>query len=102
MGVYQVMYWKDFPSQIKVTEGAHTAKSMLPDRFQQAIDAAAMADGSTGTDAYLDAWHWGPEEHRECTNPEELLHTLLHEFDATYTQAKLSEMVRAHSKKLNN
>ena len=29
---------------------------MLPDRFQQAIDAAAMKSGASDTDAYLEDW----------------------------------------------
>ena len=32
---------------------------MLEDRFQAAVDAVAMLEGSTGTDAYLDGWEWG-------------------------------------------
>jgi len=34
-------------------------KRMMPDRFQAAIDAYAMKDGSTDMDAYLDGWRWG-------------------------------------------
>jgi hypothetical protein len=38
---------------------------MLDDRFLKLIDAQAMKEGSTDSDAFLAAWHWGDEEERE-------------------------------------
>lgn len=40
-----------------------TAKAQLPERFQEAIDAAAMRAGLIGTDAYLEQWR---RETRDC------------------------------------
>jgi hypothetical protein len=51
-----VVYWRDIPSQVIVKAGRRAAKRQLPDRFQEAIDRAAMRAGLTGTDAYLEAW----------------------------------------------
>ena len=53
MASYQVMFWKHIPSQVKSWEGGTEVKRMMPDRFQVAIDAFAMKDGSTDMDAYL-------------------------------------------------
>src|SRR5260370_37945457 len=58
------MFWKHIPSQVKAWEGDVQVKRMMPDRFQVAIDAYAMKDGSTDMDAYLDGWRWGPVEAR--------------------------------------
>ena len=41
-----------------------SVKVELTDRFAKAIDAAAMRDGSTSTDAYLEDWRRG--EPAEC------------------------------------
>ena len=51
-----VVYWRDIPAQVIVKAGRKAAKRQLADRFQEAIDRAAMRAGLTGTDAYLEAW----------------------------------------------
>jgi hypothetical protein len=51
-----VVYWRDIPAQVIVRAGRRTAKRQLPERFEQAIDRAAMRAGLTGTDAYLEQW----------------------------------------------
>src|SRR5713226_7635643 len=61
------MYWKHIPSQVKAWEGDAQVKRMMPDRFQVAIDAYAMKDGSTDMDAYLDGWRWGPVEEQKAS-----------------------------------
>ena len=88
MASYQVMYWKHIPSQVKAWEGDTQAKRMLPDRFQVAIDAFAMKDGSTGMDAYLDGWRWGPVEERQGA-PDEVIAAVVAELDAAHPRARL-------------
>ena len=51
-----VVYWRDIPAQVIVKAGRRTAKRQLAERFEQAIDRAAMRAGLTGTDAYLEQW----------------------------------------------
>jgi hypothetical protein len=85
---YQVMFWKHIPSQVKAWEGEAQAKRMMPDRFQVAIDAYAMKDGSTDMDAYLDGWRWGPVETKEGT-PAEVLAAVLAELDAANPRERL-------------
>jgi hypothetical protein len=51
-----VVSWRDIPAQVLVKAGRHTAKRPLPDRFQEAIDRAAMRAGLRETDAYLNEW----------------------------------------------
>jgi hypothetical protein len=54
-----ILYWRDIPSQVIAKAGRAAAKRQLPERFVRAIDAAAMAAGATGTDAYLADWRRG-------------------------------------------
>ena len=49
-------YWRHLPSLVVAREGDHLTKSPLPQRFQEAIDEAAMRLGDTGSDAYLAGW----------------------------------------------
>jgi hypothetical protein len=51
-----ITYWRDIPSQISVKIGRKEEKRMLSERFQEAIDMAAMRDGASDTDAYLAEW----------------------------------------------
>jgi hypothetical protein len=56
MGQLTIVYWRDIPSQVTARSGRANEKRMLPDRFQEAIDMAAMRDGASGSDAYLADW----------------------------------------------
>lgn len=51
-----VVYWRDIPAQVIVGKGRRAAKVPLAERFEQAIDRAAMKTGAAGTDAYLAEW----------------------------------------------
>ena len=88
MANYQVTYWKHIPSQVKAWDQTGDVKGMLPDRFQVAIDAYSMREGSTDMDAYLEGWRRGPVEVREGT-PAEVLAAVLEELDATNPRATL-------------
>lgn len=54
-----VVWWRDIPAQVIVRAGRATAKRELPRRFIEAIDRAAMREGLSSTDAYLDQWRRG-------------------------------------------
>ena len=51
-----IVYWRDIPAQVIVGPGRRGAKRQLAERFEQAIDRAAMKVGASDTDAYLAEW----------------------------------------------
>jgi hypothetical protein len=51
-----VVFWRDIPAQVIVKAGRRSAKRPLSERFQEAIDRAAMHAGLHDTDAYLGEW----------------------------------------------
>lgn len=53
---YQITYWREIPSMIVFKQDSETVKNMLPNRFQEAIDEAAMRLGAIDSDAYLAGW----------------------------------------------
>jgi hypothetical protein len=55
-----VVYWRDIPAQVIVGKGRKATKKPLSERFEQAIDRAAMRSGAAGTDAYLAQWRKAP------------------------------------------
>ena len=58
-----VIYWRDIPAQVTAKGEAGSARVQLTDRFQKAIDAAAMKAGLVDMDLYLEEWH---QEARPC------------------------------------
>jgi hypothetical protein len=54
-----IVYWRDIPAQVIVKAGRQTAKRQLPERFEQAIDRAAMRANLRDTDSYLGEWRRG-------------------------------------------
>ncbi|RMD92811.1 MAG: hypothetical protein D6811_06215 [Alphaproteobacteria bacterium] len=56
MAELTIVYWRDIPAQVIVGKGRRGAKAVLPERFEQAIDRAAMKAGARDTDAYLAEW----------------------------------------------
>lgn len=55
-----IVSWRDIPAQVIVEKGRgrrrESAKVELPQRFADAIDAAAMRGGAGDVDAYLEEW----------------------------------------------
>ena len=67
MATYQILYWSDIPVQVRANEGRDRASKPLSDRFQEAVDAAAMAAGLIGSDAYTEQFRWSEPQAQEGT-----------------------------------
>ena len=53
MAELTVIRWRDIPMQLVARgEGTAAARALLPERFQEAVDAAAMVAGLIGSDDY--------------------------------------------------
>ena len=52
-----VVYWRDIPAQVIVKKGRRDqVKVVLDERFEKAIDRAAMRGDARGTEDYLAEW----------------------------------------------
>lgn len=51
-----IVYWRDIPAQVIVGKGRRRSKRQLEERFEQAIDRAAMKVNAKDADAYLAEW----------------------------------------------
>jgi hypothetical protein len=65
MALYQILYWQEIPSQIKVWDDFDELKIDLGAPYTERIDAAAQARGLTSNDDYLAQWKWSDERERE-------------------------------------
>lgn len=75
MTEYQITYWRELPSLVVAREGDDVTKVALPQRFQEAIDEAAMRLGDTGSDEYLAGWRrtaWTPADEDRVTTVEKV------------------------------
>ena len=80
---FQILYWQDVPSLVRVLNADGSREShQLPDWFQQEIDRRAMEQGLIGSDTYLEQWHWSePDERPESQHG--LVEAIAAEFRAT-------------------
>jgi hypothetical protein len=50
------IFWRDIPSQVNAQAGRTRHPVTLSERFQIAIDRAAMVSGKAGSDDYINEW----------------------------------------------
>lgn len=88
-----VIYWRDIPSQVVAQHRRLREKVRLSDRFQEAIDRAAMRAGKGTSDLYIAEWR------REAVNCEgkDLLEVATREakkIEDDYSDERLLELIR--------
>ncbi len=94
MAQLTIVYWRDIPAQVIAKEKRTTAKRVLPERFEKAIDRAAMRSGARDTDAYLAEWRRG--EPTPCGDDLEAEAAAAAErLDADYDDDRLAALVAA-------
>jgi hypothetical protein len=92
---FQIVYWRDIPSQVKVRAGRERVSRMLPDRFQEAIDEAAMRARTTSEEDYLEEWRatdWEEAEGETGQDPQKLADSLVAELDEAYPPDRLEAL----------
>ena len=83
MAKYQILNWHDIPVQVRVRDRNGRVSKPLPNRFQVAIDRAAMRAGLIGQDAYTDGFHWSRAQERDGS-AQEVSEAITAELDALY------------------
>ena len=86
MATFQVMYWKHIPAQIKVFGDGKVLSREMPPKFQRLIDQAAMAEGLTASDDYMEQFHWGEKQERPGS-PEEVLDKIREELEGQFNDS---------------
>lgn len=87
-----IVYWRDIPAQVIVGKGRRGAKVQLSERFEQAIDRAAMKAGARETDAYLAEWRKAPAGEADG-EPEALASDRAAALEAEYDAARLKALI---------
>ena len=61
MALYRVIHWRQIPSLVEAFDGDEVVRVPLSQRFQDLIDAVAVREGASESEAYLDGWGQGPD-----------------------------------------
>ncbi|MGB0661205.1 MAG: virulence factor [Mangrovicoccus sp.] len=88
------VFWRDIPAQIIVGKGRKAAKLQLPERFEQAIDRAAMTAGLDGSDDYLAQWRKEVIGQTDTPAPEAAAEQAAR-LEAEYDQDRMLKLIRA-------
>ena len=92
MAEVTVVYWRDIPAQVKTRAGRERGAAQCSQRFQDAIDAAAMRAGLIGTDDYLAEWRTGDSIEREGA-PDGVAQAAVAELEAAYSDERLRALI---------
>jgi hypothetical protein len=96
MAEYQITYWQEIPSLVTAREGRRNRASVeLSQRFQVAIDEAAMRAGMTGTESYMEQWRRSAWQEREGT-PETVAAAVAVELEAEYSPERIREILSGY------
>ena len=87
-----IVYWRDIPAQVIVGKGRRGAKRQLEERFEQAIDRAAMKVNAKDTDAYLAEWRKADPYEVEG-NADEIVEAEAARLDNEYDQARIKVLI---------
>lgn len=88
------VFWRDIPSQVMARKGRDTRKILLSERFQEAIDRAAMRAGKGSSDAYMSEWR------RETISSDDAdleaaVQARAQELEAVFSEEDLLALIRA-------
>ena len=95
MARIRVLYWKEIPVQVQVEAGGDRVSEMLDHRFQEAVDAVAMFEGSMGSDVYLEGWEW-MDHGRASGNPHQLARDWAGRFNRGLPEDLAARICRLH------
>ena len=86
------IYWRDIPAQVMAKRGRNRARHQLSERFQIAIDRAAMRAKKIDADAYLDDWRRVSER---CEGEmQDLVADRAQKLESTYDSVRLESIIK--------
>ncbi|WP_037315610.1 virulence factor [Ruegeria halocynthiae] len=87
-----IVFWRDIPAQVIVGKGRRGAKRQLEERFEQAIDRAAMKVNAKDSDAYLAEWRKA-EAYPVEGDPSEIAEAEAVRLETEYDQDRIKTLI---------
>lgn len=88
-----IVYWRDIPAQVIIKAGRKRATRQFAERFEKAIDMAAMRSGMSGTDAYLEQWRRAAPEVIDGDDLDAIAERESASLEALYDHARLKALI---------
>ena len=104
MPTYQILYWYDIPTQVRVREGRERVSKPLSPRFMEAVDSAAMRARLTSAEEYPKGFRWSEGQQRDGS-PEEVVDSVVAELEAQYQAIEwrqLADRLRAEKRQTSD
>ena len=90
-----LVFWRDIPPQVLVRRGRNKAKVMLSNRFQVAIDRAAMRAGRGGSEQYLEDWRRETSILDTDEEPGEIAKSIASEIERRFSDEDIKALVKS-------
>jgi diketogulonate reductase-like aldo/keto reductase len=87
-----IVFWRDIPAQVIVGKGRRGSKRQLAERFEQAIDRAAMKIGAEDTDSYLAEWRKAAP-YVVDGEPDDIAEQEAQKLEAEYDQTRIKALI---------
>lgn len=87
-----IVYWRDIPAQVIVGKGRRGSKRQLEERFEQAIDRAAMKVNARDADAYLAEWRKAAP-YQVDGDPDDIAEAEALRLEAEYDAARIKALI---------
>ncbi|MCY4361653.1 MAG: virulence factor [Gammaproteobacteria bacterium] len=91
-----IVYWRDIPSQVIVKKGRNKKKALLKQRFQEAIDRAAMRARKHDSDAYMSEWKRVRSLLEDADDLETIVRREAQRIEAAYSDDRLLQLIKNH------
>ncbi|WP_322893687.1 MULTISPECIES: virulence factor [unclassified Yoonia] len=95
MAEVTIVFWRDIPAQVIVGRGRRGTKLPLPERFEQAIDRAAMKSGAAESDEYMAGFRKA-DPYSAAGSDSEAAEAAVAQIDAAYDQDRIKTLIANH------
>ena len=92
MAEYQITFWRMIPSMVAARDGDDVVKVSLPQRFQEAIDEAAMRLDAADANAYMDGWT-RTDWMEQTGSPAQIAEAVSAELEKRFSEEQLEEIL---------
>ena len=90
-----LVMWRDIPAQIIISRGRKKSKKILSEKFQKAIDRAAMTADRADSSAYLEDWHRIEESLKSEKSIDQLVELEASHLETAYDNDRLDALIKA-------
>ena len=88
-------YWRDIPSHVMYKAGREKHRQQLDQKFETAIDRAAMRAGKGSSDAYIAEWRRETKHLESVSDPAKLLEIQVQQLEQEFSNELLEKTIKA-------